>query len=59
MWHPGLEEPVTHWGGDIRKAAHRELGWEEKMWPVESRAKAKDHITMEKWREGEEERRWL
>ena len=54
MWHAGLEEPVTHRGGHQEGSSQRKLELEGKDVAVESRAKTKDHITMEKWREGEE-----
>ena len=54
VWHAGLEEPMTHRAGHQEGSSRRKLELEGKDVAVKSRAERKDHITTEKWREGEE-----
>ena len=45
---------MTHRAGHQEGSSRRKLKLEGKDVAVKSRAERKDHITMEKWREGEE-----
>lgn len=57
VWHPGLEEPVTHWGGHFRKAAQGgNLSWRKDVVKEQGQGKRSHHHGKGR---GGRERRWL